>query len=176
MTELQERARARLRELEEKRSDPRFRRALGALVRAGLLTSTLEGLPAPTRVRLSELLFAGDAEPRVLELVPALVLKRTQLVRVPKTLPEDLRRVVDAVRHGRPLPAFRGVAPGSYLPWIERLGRAGRGRAVPKSFRLRPEDLRRLRELKARTGAASETEVLREALASYERSLGEPRG
>jgi len=141
------------------------------LVRAGLLTSTIEGLPSPKHARLSELLYASEVEPRILELLPALVLKRKPLVRAARRLPEDLAAVVEAVRHGRPLPSFRGVPPDKYLPWVERLGRAGRGRAVPRSFRLEPDDLRRLRELKERTGAASQTEVLREALAAYERSL-----
>jgi hypothetical protein len=125
-------------------------------------------------VRLSDLLFAGEVEPRVLELVPALVLKRARVVHLPKQLPKDLDAVVTAVRHGQEPPSFRGVPPSAYMPWIERLGRAGRGKTVMRSFRLRPEDLRRLRELREQIGAASETEVLREALASYEREVTEP--
>lgn len=171
-TDLQARAQRRFEQLERGRRDPRFRRAIGALVRAGLLTTTLEDLPSPRPVRLSDLLFAGELEPRVLELLPALVLKRPRMVRLPKKLPADLADVIDRARRGQELPSFRGVAPAAYLPWIERLGRPGHGKALMRSFRLRPEDLRRLRQLKQRTGAPSETDVLREALAAYERLVG----
>lgn len=172
--DLRAKARRRLAELERARADPRFRRALGLLARAGLLTTTVDDLPRPDRVSLADLLFAGTVEPRVLELLPAVVLKRPRLVRLPKRLPPDLEVVLASVREGRALPSFRGVPPAAYLPWIERLGREGRGKAVMRSFRLRPEDLRRLRELKAATGVASETEVLREALAAYERAVSDP--
>ena len=97
------------------------------------------------------------------------------MVQTPKKLPSDQDAVVEAVRYGRELPSFRDIPPETYLPWIERLGRRGRGKAVMRSFRLGPEDLRRLRQLKDRTGAASETDVLREALAAYERIVDPAR-
>lgn len=167
--DLEARARLRFDELERGRSDPRFRRALGALARAKLLTTTLTDLPAPRSVPLSEMIFAGQFEPRVLELLPAVLLKRSALVRLPKKLPAEVEAMLEAVRHGHDAPSFYGVPASAYMPWIERLGRAGHGKAVMRSFRLQPADLRRLRELKRKTGAASETEVLREALAVYER-------
>lgn len=166
MTTVRERALQRYGELEEKRNDPRYRRAIGALVKAGLLTSNHD-VPAPAKPpRLGDALFAAEVEPRVLELLPAVVIKLPELL--PKRLPDDLHEVVDAVARGLELPDFRGVPASRYLPWIERTGRPGRGRAVMRSFRLKPRDLERLRVLKQRLGARSETEVLRRALEALE--------
>ena len=168
VTTLRERAQRRYGELEQKRNDPRYVRAIGTLIEAGLLTSNRD-LPAPAKPpRLSDALFAGEVEPRVLELLPAIVIKLPELFRLPKALPDDLRQVVDAVRRGLELPDFRGVPASRYLPWIERTGRPGRGNAVMRSFRLTPRDLERLRILKQRLGAKSETEVLRRALKALE--------
>ena len=164
---IQERAKAALADIEAGRQDPRFRRTIARLVQAGLLSTNLSDLPpARGRLRLADALFAGTVEPRVYELLPALVLKRPRLLALPKTLPADLADVVERIRYGRPLPDFRGVPAELYLPWVDRLGRSGRGPSIMRSFRLRPEDLARLRELQVALGADSETEVLRRALAA----------
>lgn len=167
---LQQKAQSQLDELRVARSDPRYQRAIGALVGASVL-STNERYRVPRAApRLSDALFAGTVEPRVFEVLPAVVIKMPRLFKLPKKLPADLQAVVHAVGHGLELPDYKGVPARRYVAWVERLGRPGRGPTVMRSFRLKPKDLERLRVLKEQLGASSETEVLRRALIALERT------
>lgn len=169
MTDLQQRAKARLRKLQRARRDPRFRRAVGRLVAAKLLRTNIATVePFAEPVPLGEMLWAGKVEPRILELLPAIVLKRPGLLEEPLELPDDLTEVVRAIRHRRDHPSFRGVPPAKYLPWVERIGRRGKSPSMLKSFRFQAEDVDRIRRLKASLPARSETEVVRLALRTLE--------
>jgi len=162
---LQQRARRKLRQLERSRRDGRFLRAMGKLVGAGLLESSSPDVkPYDKSVLLADALWAGQVEPRILELLPAIVVKRPRLFVLPAVLPDDLNAVVRSIRNGRDHPSFRGVEPDSYLSWVERIGTRGKVPTTLRSFRLRPDDLARLHHLKRTLPASSETEVLRIAL------------
>jgi len=77
--ELKARAARRFAVVSRKRRDPRYQRVLGRLVSLGLL-STSERLRAHKgRLSLDDVLWVGETEPRVLELLPALIVKRPGL-------------------------------------------------------------------------------------------------
>lgn len=170
--QLQARAKAKLARIKRKRRDPRYVRTMAKLVVVGLLQTNITGLPTSKgRLALGDALFAGTVEPRVLELLPAIILKRPRLLALPDDLPEDIAKVLRAIAAGKDLPDFRGVAPAQYLPWVARIGRPGHGPAVLRSFRLRHEDVQRLGRLRERLQAKSQTEVLRTALRMLEQLL-----
>lgn len=169
MSDLQARAKAKFRRLQRARRDPRFLRAIGRLVEAGLLSTNAEIQGHTDPVSLDDLLWAGRHEPRVLELLPAIIVKKPSLVKKPLELPPDLREVVRAIRRGRGQPEFRGVPAEQYLPWVTRIGQRGRTPSLLRSFRLHAEDLARLRHLREALPAKSETEVIRLALQALER-------
>lgn len=173
--ELRVRAEQALAKLKRARRDGRYLRAMGRFVAAGLL-DTNDPRIAPHRepVTLDDVLWAGQHEPRLLELLPAVVVKRPGLLAQPLDMPADLRAAVRAIRSAQPCPEFRGVPGEAYARWVTIVGRR-RAPTQLKSFRLKPDDLQRLRRLMAAIPAPSETEVIRIALRRLERDLFEPR-
>ena len=169
--DLQARARKRYQVLRRKQRDPRFRKVMGRFVAEGLLATTIEGIPThDRRVPLDDVLWAGTVEPRIMELLPAVLVKKPRLLRLPKELPDDVAAVMHAIRHGKAAPSFRGVAPDRYLPWVTEVGRKGRSPSVLKSFRFKHEDVLRLSRLRRNLPARSDTEVIRMALELLEGS------
>ncbi len=76
VTDLVERARARYAKIERQRRDPRYRRVLGRFVAAGLLNTNEQTVPQRGAIRVADALWAGEVEPRILELLPALLIKK----------------------------------------------------------------------------------------------------
>jgi hypothetical protein len=164
-SELQAAARKRHQALRRKQRDPRFKKVMGRFVAAKLLTTNIEGIrPHDKPVPLEDALWAGTVEPRIMELLPAVLVKKPGLLRLPKDLPDDVAEIVHAIRHGKQAPSFRGVAPDQYLPWVTEVGRKGRSPSVLKSFRFKREDVLRLARLRKSLPARSDTEVVRMAL------------
>lgn len=162
---MQLRAKERLVALQRQRRDRRFVETMGRLVSAGILRTNLSAVrPHKRPVTLEDALWAGEVEPRIMELLPAIVLKRPSLLKLPKDLPEDLARVLFCVRRGTACPEFRSVPAAQYLPWVERIGRQQRPPSSLRSFRLGVEDSTRLTRLRETLPAKSDTDVLRLAL------------
>lgn len=70
-------ARKRYQALRRKQRDPRFRNVMDRFVAEGLLATTMEGIPLHhNRVPLEEALWAGTVEPRIMELLPAVLKHR----------------------------------------------------------------------------------------------------
>ena len=173
--DLQARARVRLRALRRKHRDPRFRTVMGRFIEDGLLETNIEGIVRRREpVSLADALWAGTVEPRIMELLPAVLVKRQGLLRLPKELPEDVAEVIHAIRHAKPGPSFRGIPPEQYLPWVTKVGRKGRSPSVLKSFRFQHDDVLRLARLRASLPARSDTEVIRMALELIEAVTQQP--
>ncbi len=169
---LVEEAQKRRRNLRSRRRDPRYREVMGRLVEAGLIKTSDERIvPHRRPIQVKDALWASVAEPRVAELLPALVIKKPSLLVPDETLPADLESVVDAIQRARDLPGFRGVQPANYMKWVRELGHQGKTGSALKTFRFRPEEQRRLRRLKLALDARSEAEVLRIALERLELEL-----
>jgi hypothetical protein len=169
--ELRERAQRALAKLNRARRDPRYARAMGRFVAAGLLeTNDPRVVPHHEPVALDDVLWAGQHEPRLLELLPAVVVKRPALLAQPFDMPADLRDAVRAIRSAKACPEFRGVSGDAYARWVPFVG-TRRAPTQLKSFRLKPDDLHCLRRLVQALPARSETEVVRIALRKLEREL-----
>jgi hypothetical protein len=161
--ELRQRARAKMVGLRRRRRDPRYLRTLGRLVEAGLLTTNQPVRLHSEPLRVPDVLWAGEAEPRFLELLPALLVKRPSMLVDPRDLPEDLRSVVRRLRRNLVPETFRGIPGADVYRWLPRVGHKDKFPARLKSFRLKPDDVQLLEHL-SQTLGISETDVIRRGL------------
>lgn len=162
-TELQRRAKRRKVQLDRRRRDARYRRVLGRLVGLGLLT-TNEAVPktrAP--IDVAEALWAAEVEPRIAELLPALLVRRPALFVDARALPVDLAEVVAALRRNEVPPSFRGVPGEKVLRWLGSVGRKPEPPSRLKAFRLQSSDLALLTRLRDELGI-TDTAVVRRGL------------
>ncbi|MCA9619597.1 MAG: hypothetical protein KC731_11245 [Myxococcales bacterium] len=143
---------------------------MGRFVAEGLLATTDSTIEADkTPVPLEDVLWAGKVEPRLLELLPAVVIKRPGMLLLPSALPQDLDAVVRALRTDEPCPDFRGIDGEACRRWVPLVGRRGHPSRL-KSFRLKYDDIQRLARLRRRLAAKSDAEVVRLALLALERA------
>jgi hypothetical protein len=161
--ELKRKARARSATLRRRKRDERFTSVVGRLVHEGLLVANHELERNQRPISVFDALWAGEVEPRVLELLPALLVKRPALFEAGQPLPEDLSTAVSDLRRDRIPKDFRGIPGADVHRWLSRVGRKGKVPSLLKSFRLTPEDQRLLERLKDTLGV-SETEVIRRGL------------
>ncbi len=163
MKTLQQKAIERQKTIELKRKDARFKRVAGRLVFEGLLVAN-DVTPTRAHPTVVDALWAGEeVEPRILELLPAILLRRPKLFMHFGDLPEDLTQVVQDLRRGRLPEVFRGVQPTKLVYWAEHLGRSGKKLAIPKTHRFNENDLRAIETLKKRWDV-DETGAIRKAL------------
>ncbi len=144
------------------RRDPRYCRALGVFSKAGLLRNNSDIPPLEGPVALEDVLWAGKVEPRLLELLPAVIIKRPALIESGH-LPKDLDSVVRALRQNEIPEAFRGVSGVSIAKWLPHIGHRSKLPTTLKTFRFRKEDVALLRLLAERE-SLSETDVVRAGL------------
>jgi hypothetical protein len=163
LAELTKRARRGRAQRRRRARDPRYVSVVGRLVREGLLRANYEAPQNQRPIRIPDALWAGEVEPRVLELLPSLIVKRPGLFESVAELPEDLAATVQALRRDRVPADFRGISGRDVHGWLTRVGRRGKVPARLKSFRFTPADQRLLEQL-AKTLEVSETEVIRRGL------------
>ncbi len=166
---LQKMAKKKLHQLQGLYRDSRFIRTVGKLVAARLLTHTHIS-PWSGPLTLEDALWAGELEPRITELIPAILLKKSHLFRPTVSLPSDLAFVIDEIRKGRTPPPFRGVDPKLYIRWIGRVGHQGKEPSLLKTFRFNQNDIRILSALKKKTGQ-NEITIIREGLKVLQEKL-----
>ena len=160
---LAERARRRLVVLQRRARDPRFLDVMGRFVHDGLLVTNREHRAHTNRLDVSDVLWAGEIEPRLLELLPALLVKRPAMFVDTKDLPSDLDGVVRCLRRDVIPKDFRGIPGADIHGWLRRVGHRGKAPSRLKSFRFTPNDQRLLEHL-SKELAISETEVVRRGL------------
>jgi hypothetical protein len=170
VSELVERAQARYAKIKRQRRDPRYRRVLGRFVAAGLLRSNEQTIPYRGAIRVADALWAGELEPRILELLPALLIKRPSFFEDATALPDDLAQVVRALRRAEAPPDFRGIPGNDLTRWLPRLGRSGTVPSRLRSFRFSAEESRLLSQL-SRELHTTEVAVLRRSLRELGASL-----
>lgn len=136
---------------------------MGRFVDAGLLHTNQDIAAHHDPIRVEDVLWAGEVEPRLLELLPALIVKQPSMFVEVAPLPEDLMQAVRRLRRNLEPAAFRNIPGDRLREWLPRVGRVGTVPARLKSFRFKPEDLRLLRALAEQLGV-SETEVVRRGL------------
>jgi hypothetical protein len=160
---LVERARARHAKIQRQRRDPRYRRVLGRFVSAGLLSTNEPTKPYGGPIRVADALWAGELEPRILELLPALLIKKPSFFEGRAELPDDLAQVVRSLRRAEVPMEFRGISGPDLARWLPRLGRSGAAPSRLRCFRFSAEESRLLSQLSRELGT-TETAVLRRAL------------
>jgi DNA-binding XRE family transcriptional regulator len=77
---------------------------------------------APQRcvVTLKDALNAGRLEPRVLELLPAIMVVLPKVLKFKKSeIPKDLATQIELIRKRKPTQNFRGIEPWNYLHWLK---------------------------------------------------------
>lgn len=172
--DLRTRAQKRLRAIERLEATPRFRGVIGRYVAAGLLTANYAVETNRRPMRIDDVLWAGELEPRMLELLPAMIVKRPSLFVDVTKLPEDLAAAVEALRRNQVPPDFRGLPGKSLYQWLPRVGRKGKVPSRLRAFRFSVEDSNLLEDLQQRFGV-SQMDVLRRALRLLDRTQREER-
>jgi len=77
-------------------------------------------LPHRYHPDLCDVLKAGEIEPRILELLPAVLILLPEAVRLRKRdVPKDLAAVIDGIQNRRQCKPFRGVPPEKYCHWLK---------------------------------------------------------
>ena len=165
--EVQARAKKRARRNARRRADSRFRRVLGRYVAAGLLQTSEDIEPHRERVRVEDVLWAGEVEPRLLELLPALLIKKPGMFVDPRQLAADLEEAVRALRHNREPETFRGIQGATLLKWLPLVGHKRKLPSELKTFRMQRDDLELLLRLQRELGG-SQTSIVRRALWALE--------
>lgn len=161
--EIQRRAQRKLAGIEKRRRDPRYRRVLGRFVQEGYLFTTEPVEKHTEPLDVEHVLWAAEVEPRFLELLPALLVKRPSLFLASSKIPEDLEQALRRLRRNAVPEPFRGIPGQDVYRWLTRVGRQKTAPARLKSFRLKPDDLRLLSALSKELGV-TETEVVRRGL------------
>jgi hypothetical protein len=158
-----ERARQRFAQHRRRSRDPRFQQVMGRFVHDGLLVVNREFPPEKSALDVADVLWAGELEPRLLELLPALIVKRRSMFVGVTDLPADLREVVQSLKRDLIPKDFRGIAGADVHRWLRRVGHRGKAPSRLKSFRFKPADQRLLERLSKKLDI-SETEVIRRGL------------
>jgi hypothetical protein len=156
------------------REDSRFKRTVEVLQRHGLIFA-----PHPSgagfhgaRITFEDAYFAGDLEPRVFEVLPALAYRRPKAFLDPWNMPRDLKELLEKIRLGLQLTTFHGIDPKNYMVWVKRLKRTNsKESAIRKDFRFSKEDVALLRALQNKFQLRSQTEVIRKAIRALEASV-----
>jgi hypothetical protein len=159
---LEKHAKERLKTLKRARRDPRFQKTMGRLLFARLLDHP-KVLPYFETVPVEDVLWAGNFEPRILELLPAILLKKPKVFSNTGDLPDDLKEILSGVRKGKAVKPFRGIPVRDYMKWIPLLGHRNKTPSILKTFRFNQEDVQVLEELKKKL-EQSEISVIRQAL------------
>jgi hypothetical protein len=161
--EFKERARKRMAVLRRRARDARFSNVMGRFSRDGLLVTNRPFKHHKNPLPVADVLWAGEVEPRLLELLPALVVKRPSMFVDTTNLPPDLAEVVKSLRRDQSPADFRGIPGRDVHQWLRRVGHRGKAPSRLKSFRFKPADQRLLEHLTNELGI-TETEVIRRGL------------
>jgi hypothetical protein len=165
---LQSRARRTYARVERARRDPRFLRVVGRFQAARLLATNYDVPDRRRPITIEDALWAGEFEPRILELLPAAMIKKPSLFVTPRKLPEDLAETVRKLRQNETPAAFRGIPGPDVARWVRQVGHRGKTPSRLKCFRFNEEDQKLLQEL-AREHGLSETDTIRHALRAFAR-------
>ena len=163
--------RQRARQDEGNRRDRRFLDTLGFLVAKGFLNTNMQVDLLPNkRLRVDDAIWAGEnVEPRILEVLPAAVLRLGRYFDLEPLKHQELERTVVRLHrreeHGEP---FRGIPYDKLKVWADLPLRDKRVKPVTekkvmKTFRMDPRAVDRLRKI-ARERGCSEAAVLESLL------------
>ncbi len=154
------------------RKDPRFRKVMGFLKAKGLLDTNLHILATPSvRLDIEDVLWAGKyVEPRILEVLPAAILRFKKNWVGLDNAPPELLEVIECIRQNREFGhSFEGLEYKKMKFWANAPLKDKRTKPVQekrrsKIFRLRPESLLKLETLVKSKRFSDQTEALEAAI------------
>ncbi len=155
--------------LTKHRKSLRYKKIIGRLVAMNLLRTTDDVLLNNESMKISDMLWAGAIEPRILELIPAIAVKKPSAISDLKNAPQDLKTVISEIKAANPVSKFRNVNPKDYMQWLGSVGQRNKTPTRLKSFRFKAEDLVLLSSLKHK--GMSEIESVRQGLRLLVNSL-----
>ena len=151
LANIKKRAAKARRAAEKARTDPRYARVVGRFMRENALFDP-EIWPCQARPTLDECLWVGThAEPRVLEVLPALLLRRPAAIMFEgQRVPEDLKQIMLDLKRGKATQDFRGIPAAKYAHWVTRFGRKGASPRATVTYRFSSEEIAALDALAAK--------------------------
>lgn len=157
----------------EWRRDPRYLKVMGFLVAKGFLyTNDRIPLNPNAYINLKDALWAGRiVEPRILEVLPAAYERFKKHFSGDADTIAKFEQVIKRIRQKDNQPnEFYGISIEKIRPWFFIRLKDGRSksidkRKVSKTFRLKPETVEILKNLKEQTGQ-SESEILEKLIAA----------
>jgi hypothetical protein len=161
---------------QKKRKDLRYHKVMGFMVAKGFLSTNQTINPQPNaRIAIEDAIWAGkEVEPRILEVLPAAVLRLPDHFIGDLSLFTDLAAVLKAMRAlSAEGPDFYGISYKKCLQWLDLPLRDKRTKVFQqkrkiKTFRLRPETLSLLKEL-AQSTQRTETDLVENLILNLRR-------
>ena len=158
--------RKKARAIRKAKATARYAHVVGRLKRAKLLdVPDVPEYGGP--VDLEDAIWAGKIEPRILEVLPALLVTHPKFFRTYR-IPEDLSRAIDGMRRGNVQISFRGISPEDYCRWLPQSYRA---KTKLKTFRMSTDEINLLKSVREKLRVNSDTEVVRRALELLSKSI-----
>jgi hypothetical protein len=151
--------------LNRNKKDPRYTRTIGFLVAKGFLHANRDIPKTPNiRISIEDAVWAGkNVEPRILEVLPAAVMRLEKHFDYNPEEHIDLRRVIEQLKQNID-GEFLGIPTEKIRPWLnirlkDRRTKGLAEKKVIKTFRLSPGTIKRIKDLKTKM-KISETELL----------------
>ena len=153
------------------RRDPRYTETMGFLVAKGFLKTNQELPLLPNkRILIADAVWAGtNVEPRILEVLPAAILRLPRHFDLDPVKHDELFATVERLKKQEPKGAllwgipYEKLKTWAYLPLKDRRMKDVGKKKVTKTFRLKPEVVKRLKQL-AKSLNCTETEALERSL------------
>ena len=154
-----------------RRRDPRYLNTMGFLVAKGFLNTNWELPLLPNlRVTMADAIWAGlNVEPRILEVLPAAVLRLPRHFDLDAAKYPELYATVEKLKNGEktgePLWGipYEKLKTWVHLPLPDGRVKDVREKKITKTFRLKPAVVTKLREIASRLGC-TETEALERSI------------
>ncbi len=105
----------------ELKSMPFYQNTMAMIGHVGLLVHN-RIKPRIVNVTLTDIIKAAALEPRIFEILPALLIERNDFVLIDE-VPDDLTEVLDAINQNQPIhkmPILRGTTPEKYIKWLQQ--------------------------------------------------------
>jgi len=157
-----------------KRRDPRFLDTMGLLVAKGFLATNYDILPKPNiRINIDDAIWAGkNFEPRILEVLPAAVVRLKRHFLIVENEHEDLLDLVGQLKKREKRGndffgiEYRKLRRWAEAPLLDKRVKAISEYKIVKTFRLNPELLDELKKFATKNNV-SETEALEGLVKSF---------
>lgn len=155
----------------QNRNDPRYRRVMGFLVAKGLLKTNekIVRLPNARLLAKDALWAATKCEPRILEVLPAALLRFPRHFEQINQLPTELLKIVEQIKNDEDGADYQGIEFKKMKRWVSFALPDGRvkplnERKILMPFRLKPTNIHKLETLVSTGKFRSMTEAIEFAI------------